>query len=143
MSQVIVLDSHIWFWWVNPASGRLAPDILAAIEDAERVGVSAASCYELALAHHRGRLDLAMPPSEWFPRALAGSGVELLALTPEIAVRATALSPIHRDLFDRLIIATALHYDGRLASVDRQFSAYSELAGRLLGQSGDNERNPS
>ena len=120
MSQVVVLDSHIWFWWVNLENDRLS------------VGVSAVSCYELALAHHHGRLDLSRPPSEWFPRALAGSGVELLPVTPEIAVRATELSPIHRDPFDRIIIATALQLDGMLASVDGHFDAYTELAGRLI-----------
>ena len=57
MSQVVVLDSHVWFWWVNLENGRLSPRLIAAIENTERVGVSAVSCYELALAHHHGRLD--------------------------------------------------------------------------------------
>ena len=35
-------------------------------------------------------------------------------------------------LVDRMIIATALELDGQLASVDGQFPAYPELAGRLL-----------
>lgn len=132
MSQIVVLDSHIWFWWINLEHKRLSAKILAAIDGAEKVGVSAVSCYELALAHCRGRLDLSMPPSEWFLRALAGSDVELLPLTPEITVRATELSPIHRDPFDRIIMATALHLDGMVASVDSAFVDYPELQGRLI-----------
>jgi PIN domain nuclease of toxin-antitoxin system len=136
MSQIIVLDSHVWFWWINLEHDRLSPRMLATMESARRVGVSAVSCYELALAHHRGRLELSLPPSAWFPLALAGSNVELLPLTPEIAIRATELSPVHRDPFDRIIIATTLQMDGMLASVDGHFISYSELEGRLIDRKG-------
>jgi PIN domain nuclease of toxin-antitoxin system len=132
MPQIIVLDSHVWFWWLNLEHERLTPRMLAAMESAERVGVSAVSCYEIALAHYRGHLELSAPPSEWLPKALAGSSVELLPLTPEIAVRATELSQVHRDPFDRIIIATTLEMDGMLASVDAHFDAYAELEGRLI-----------
>jgi len=69
---------------------------------------------------------------EWFALALAGSDVELLPLTPEIAVRAVELPDIHRDPFDRIIIATALEMDTRLASVDGRFVSYTALAGHLI-----------
>ena len=131
---MIVLDSHIWFWWINLEHQRLSPQLLGEIESAERVGVSSVSCFELALAHRRGRLALSLPPSEWFARALAGSAVELLPLTPEIATCAVGLSEVHRDPFDRIIIATAIEFDGKLASVDGQFDAYPELNGRLIGR---------
>jgi PIN domain nuclease of toxin-antitoxin system len=134
MSEVIVLDSHVWFWWINLEHDRLSPLMLTEIENAERVGVSAVSCFELALAHHRGRLELPCSPSDWFTRALADSDVELLPLTPEVAVRAASLSDVHRDPFDRIIIATAVEQNGRLATVDGQFSAYTELSGRLIGR---------
>jgi len=42
------------------------------------------------------------------------------------------LSPIHKDPFDRLIMATALEYNAKLASVDGLFFQYSELADFLL-----------
>jgi PIN domain nuclease of toxin-antitoxin system len=136
MSQIIVLDSHVWFWWINLEYDRLSPRMLATMDSAKRVGVSTVSCFELALAHYRGRLELSLPPSAWIPLALAGSKVELLPLTPEIAVRATELSPIHRNPFDRIIIATALQLNGMLASVDGHFDAYTELEGRLIGRKG-------
>lgn len=132
MPGLIVLDSHIWFWWINMEHHRLPSTLLDDIDHAERVGVSPVSCFELALAHRKGRLELSPSPSEWFSRALADSGVELLPFTPEISVRATGLSDIHRDPFDRIIIATAVELDGMLASVDGYFSAYPELDGRLI-----------
>jgi len=129
---MIVLDSHIWFWWINLEHHRMPPSMLAAIEGAPRVGVSPVSCFELALAHRRGRLEFSRPMREWFALALAGSDVELLLLTPEIAARAVELPDIHRDPFDRIIIATALDLDARLASVDGYFINYTALAGRLI-----------
>jgi len=43
------------------------------------------------------------------------------------------LPPHHRDPHDRLIIATALLENAQLMSLDAQFPAYQELAGRLIG----------
>jgi PIN domain nuclease of toxin-antitoxin system len=132
MPEVIVLDSHIWFWWINLELHRMPPAMLAVIESAPRVGVSPVSCFELALAHRRGRLELPLPVQEWFSLALTGSDVALLPLTPAIAARAVELPEMHRDPFDRIIIATALEMDARLASVDGRFVSYTELAGRLI-----------
>lgn len=129
---MIVLDTHIWFWWVAGEHERLSADLLDALANAPRVAVAAVSCLEVALAWQKGRLDLPLPLREWLLEALAGSQVELLPLTPAIASRAVELTDRHRDPFDRVIIATALELDGRLASVDRQFVSYPELAGRLL-----------
>lgn len=102
------------------------------IETASEVGVSAISCYEIAHAEQRGRLELPCPVSEWLAEALTPSGIILLPLTSKIACRAINLSPVHRDPFDRLIMATALEHGAKLASVDGLFSRYSELEGCLL-----------
>jgi len=133
MPQVIVLDSHVWYWWLNLEHDRLPSGMVASIENAPRVGVSPVSCFELALAHRRGRLELPLPLRDWFARALEGSDVELLPLTSEISTRAVELPEIHRDPLDRIIIATAIELDAKLASIDGHFPAYPELAGRLLG----------
>jgi PIN domain nuclease of toxin-antitoxin system len=55
-----------------------------------------------------------------------------LPLNVEVACRAVSLSAVHKDPFDRLIIATALVYDGRLASADGLFPLYPEVRDRLL-----------
>ncbi len=129
---MIVLDTHIWYWWINLENDRLPAGLMQTIENAPRVGVASVSCFELALAHARGRLELPLSPRDWLARALDGSDVELLPLTPDVAMRAVELATIHRDPFDRIIIATALSLDAQLASVDGQFAAYPELTGRLL-----------
>lgn len=129
---MIVLDSHIWYWWINLEHERLSTNIISVIENEARVGVSAVSCFELALAHHRNRLELPLPPRDWFELALKGSDIELLTLTSEISIRAVELTAIHRDPFDRIIISTALELDAQLVSSDTRFTEYPELADRLL-----------
>lgn len=129
---MIVLDTHIWFWWVSGQHERLRADLLEALATSPCVGVSAVSCAEVALAWRKGRLELSLPLQAWFLEALEHSRVELRPLTPAIATRAVELTNQHRDPFDRIIISTALELDAKLASADGQFSAYPELTGRLL-----------
>ena len=129
---MIVLDTHVWYWWASGQHERLSAGTLETLATAPRIGVSAVSCVEIALAWRKGRIELPLPLQEWFIEALERSQVELLALTPAIASRAVVLTDHHRDPFDRIIIATALELEGQLASVDSQFAAYPELVGRLL-----------
>lgn len=96
------------------------------------MGISAISCYEIALAQQRERLELPCAARQWFQDALEPAGIMLFPLTAEIACCSVDLSPVHKDPFDRLIIATALEYGAQLASVDGLFSQYSELATCLM-----------
>ncbi len=132
MSEVIVLDTHIWFWTITQEFERFPSHWRERIESASLVGVSPVSCYEIALAQKRGRLELPCNAKEWFQDALTPTGIELFPLTGAIAARAVDLSPVHKDPFDRIIIATALEYQAELASLDGLFSQYSELAEHLM-----------
>lgn len=132
MPEVIVLDTHLWLWLVNANFDRFPVDWRDQIELATRVGVSPISCYEIALAHQKGRIRLPASAEEWCTEALAPVGIELLPVTVEIATQAVSLSPVHKDPFDRLIIATALVYKARLASVDGVFKQYAELKDTLM-----------
>jgi PIN domain nuclease of toxin-antitoxin system len=84
------------------------------------------------LAEERGRLELPCAAEDWFRDALEPMDIVLLPLNAQIACRAVGLSAVHKDPFDRLIIATALVYDGRLASVDGLFPLYPEIKDRLF-----------
>lgn len=123
----------MWLWWINRDARRLKDAWTARIDSAEPVAVSAISAFEVAWLSHRGRIDLNSPLDDWFDKALDGSGVALLPITPPIARIAVELPEHHRDPQDRLIIATALAHQATLISADEAFPLYSELAGRLLG----------
>ncbi|GBL17107.1 hypothetical protein MTo_04437 [Microcystis aeruginosa NIES-1211] len=70
MSEVIVLDTHIWLWLINGNFDRFPEHWLEKFELAESLGVSPISCYEIALANQRGRLELSYPLQEWIQQAL-------------------------------------------------------------------------
>lgn len=63
---MIVLDTHIWHWWTNQIPDKLSPEIDKLIEDADEVGVSSISCFEMAWLVRHGRIDLGMSLDEWF-----------------------------------------------------------------------------
>jgi PIN domain nuclease of toxin-antitoxin system len=132
MSQIIVLDTHIWIWFINQEFERFPAHWREIIETAEVVAISPVSCYEVALAQQRLRLELPCVVDEWLREALEPSGITLFPITAEISCKAVSLSAVHKDPFDRLIIATTLVYQAKLASIDSLFSQYSELDGYLM-----------
>lgn len=129
---MIVLDTHIWLWWVNQDIEKLSPARMKQIELSELVAVSAISCFEVAWLARHDRIVLPCHVEVWFEKALTGSGVSLLPITPVIAAMAVALPEHHSDPQDRMIIATALVHDANLMSSDRKLPTYADLAGRLL-----------
>lgn len=132
MSEVIVLDKHIWLWLINGNFDIFTEHWLEKFELAESLGVSPISCYEIALANQRGRLELSYPPQEWIQKALIMAKIDIFSITPEIAIRAVNLSPIPKDPFDRIIMATALAYEAKLASIDNLFPKYVEIKDHLM-----------
>jgi PIN domain nuclease of toxin-antitoxin system len=98
----ILLDSNVVIWLL--AGSRLTPAAANAIETAERVYVSAASIWELAVKVAAGRLRA---PAD-LPHRLIDLGVRPLALEWEHARVAGDLPRLHRDPFDRMLIAQAI-----------------------------------
>jgi PIN domain nuclease of toxin-antitoxin system len=128
---VIILDTHVWLWWINQDFTHLGDAWREALERADRIGVSAISCFEVAWLVHHGRIVLPEATDTWFEKALGGSGIDIAPITPAIAQRAVELPEHHRDPQDRLIIATAIVHDAQLLSADGKFTMYEELKGRM------------
>ena len=103
-----VVDTHTWIWWVSEPA-RLGKAARRALQGAKRIGVPAICCLEVAALAARGRITIDRPILEWLHDALAAPGVELLSLTPAVAVRAAELpASFPGDPADRLIVATAI-----------------------------------
>jgi len=124
---VIVLDTHAWIWWASEPA-RLGRRGRAAIEAADRIGVPAVCCFEVAAAAARGRIALDRAPLEWLEQALALPRIDLLPLTPAVAVKATQLGAFHGDPADRLIVASALLEHAALVTRDQNIRAHGGLA---------------
>lgn len=126
---MIVLDTHIWIWWVN-GSAELSADKaqILLLGQADGLGVSVISCWEIAKLVEKGRLALAVPVDQWIEQALAYPGIRLLPLDPKIAVASTQLpKPFHHDPADQIITATAREMDCPVATNDGRILAYAHV----------------
>ena len=122
---MIVLDTHIWIWWVND-SPRLTEQHKQWIEEyqSQGLGISIISCWEVAKLVEKNRLVLLMSVDEWLQIALAYPGVQLLDLTVPIVVQSTQLPGFHNDPADQIIVATAKVYDFLLLTADGKILNY-------------------
>lgn len=127
--RAILLDTHVWIWTVEGERGELSDPAVEEIERGSREGrilISAISVWEVAMLEAKGRLTLSRPVDEWVRSALRAPGVQLLGLTPEIAVESTRLpgSPAG-DPADRILIASARVAGARLTTRDRLILGYA------------------
>jgi PIN domain nuclease of toxin-antitoxin system len=123
---MIVLDTHIWIWWVHddPHLTEKQKELIRNNEE-QGLGVSVISCWEVAKLVEYNRLTLPCSVSEWLDKALAYPGIRLLNLTPRIAVGSTELpGEFHKDPADQIIVATARVYDCELLTADDKIQKY-------------------
>ena len=126
---MIILDTHIWVWWVDEHP-QLSERHTQLIQENEPsgLGISAISCWEVAKLVEYGRLRLDCALEEWMEQALAYPGMALLPLTPHIAIESTQLpGTFHRDPADQIIVATARVHDLPLLTVDRLLMDYPHV----------------
>jgi PIN domain nuclease of toxin-antitoxin system len=129
---MIILDTHIWYWWINLEHHKLSQTMLTTIEQADEVGISAVSCLEITWLIKKGSLVLPCALTEWLDYATDQSDLISLPVTREIAALSGQLPEHHKDPLDRIIIATAILNSASLISVDGKFPLYQELNGLLI-----------
>lgn len=129
---MIVIDTHIWVKWIMEGGPALPASITHLIESDEQVCVSAISCLEISWLAENGRLELPVPLAQWLRDSLHPAGIEPLPVTCEITRHSAELPWHHKDPADRIIMATAIVHQARLASLDTQFPLYREVADLLV-----------
>jgi PIN domain nuclease of toxin-antitoxin system len=126
---MIILDTHIWVWWIH-SDPRLPSDYVHCIKTHEEtgLGISAISCWEVAKLVERRRLVLPIPIVDWFEQAFSYPGITLMELSPRICIESTQLpGSFHRDPADQLIVATARIHSCPLVSMDQNILAYPHV----------------
>lgn len=104
----ILLDSHVFLWWVSEGGRQLTAKAVELIEDpAIEVYVSAVTGFEVAWKAARGRLELPAPADTFVPSRVRRHGFIGMSIELGHALRAGTLPPIHRDPWDRLLVAQA------------------------------------
>ena len=117
-----LLDTHVLIWWLQ-GGGPLSPAqrrVLNAADGDSPLRVSDISLWEVVTLHSLGRIRLTIPLREWLEKATAPPLVRRHGISPAIAAEVAALpDSFHRDLADRILVATARILGATLLTHDR------------------------
>jgi PIN domain nuclease of toxin-antitoxin system len=119
----ILLDTHVYLWWLQD-SPKLSKTGKEKIISALDVYVSSASIWEAAIKAGIGKLDVDV---DVLVSEIGNNGFQELPITPKHAARVKQLPNIHRDPFDRILLAQALSEPLQFLTVDGILAGYSEL----------------
>lgn len=126
----VLLDTHVLLWVLSEPS-RLDAETRDTLESgADEVLFSAAAIWEIAIKSRLGRADFAFVPAE-IARAARDSGFAELPIGSKAAAHVAKLPLLHRDPFDRLLIAQAITEPAIFYTADPKLPAYSELIRRI------------
>lgn len=119
-----LLDTHIWLWSILTPE-RLGDEGRSAIEAADSdLYLSAASSWEISIKYGLGRLPLPESPEAFILPRLIRDNIKPLSIEHHHTCRVSTLPPIHRDPFDRILIAQAQTEKLKLITADEQLAAY-------------------
>ncbi|MFC1642102.1 type II toxin-antitoxin system VapC family toxin [Myxococcota bacterium] len=119
-----LLDTHIFLWFIA-GDRRLSTIARTAVESTSDSRLfSVAGLWEIAIKVSLGRLELPSPHGAFLHRMLDDTGISLLPILPEHVELVASLPFHHRDPFDRLLVAQAVHEGLLLVSQDPQVRLY-------------------
>jgi PIN domain nuclease of toxin-antitoxin system len=116
----LLLDTHVLLWW-DRDDPKLSTEARAAIADIDnRVFISAASPWEIAIKAKKGKLRFSGSPAA----LIEANGFLPLAISPAHAEAAGSLTWDHADPFDRVLIVQAQHERLVLVHADANVRAF-------------------
>lgn len=120
----VLLDTHalLWAYWGDPQMSTEAVRLIS--DPANRVLVSPASHWEIAIKMKTGKLTLRESFVEFVRHAVFDNGFEILPIEPNHTALVSQLPFHHKDPFDRLLVAQALAEGVPLVSADTAIDAY-------------------
>jgi PIN domain nuclease of toxin-antitoxin system len=119
----LLLDTHVLLWAAG-MPGKLTDDARTLLEDPlNELMFSAASLWEIAIKRSLGRRDFIVEP-RLLRRGLLDNGYGELPITSAHAVSIESLPPIHKDPFDRILIAQATVEGIALVTADAIVATY-------------------
>jgi PIN domain nuclease of toxin-antitoxin system len=119
-----LLDTHTFLWAITE-SPDLSVDVIAILENSEnQLFLSVASLWEIAIKLSIGKLRLTFPFDE-LPNKLAEASVSVVDIKFDHLRIVSSLPLVHRDPFDRLMVAQALSENLILLTKDELLKSYS------------------
>ena len=120
----LLIDTQCWLWMsASPEKLSERPRALLIAHSTKRL-LSVASIWEIAIKYQLGKLPLPQAPSEYVPDRLRLTRTAPLTISVGHALRAGGLPVLHRDPFDRMLVAQALVEDVPVLSSDVQLDDY-------------------
>lgn len=120
----LLLDTHVLLWWVDDAQS-LSAKARKAISSAENdCFFSLASCWEITIKCSLGKLKLAQPVEQFIPDQLFRNGIRLLPIDFRHVAKVATLPFLHRDPFDRLLLAQSSCEKLTLVTADAAMTQY-------------------
>jgi PIN domain nuclease of toxin-antitoxin system len=116
----LLVDTHILLWWLADDAGLPRKVRLLLLDTENLVYVSSATMWEIAIKRSIGKLEI---PAT-YRDDIVNEGFKELSITWEHARRTAELPPIHRDPFDRMLIAQALSEKLVLVTTDETIGKY-------------------
>ena len=123
----LLLDTPIFIWVVSD-DAKLSGAAWSLIETADAVYVSSASIWEATIKYQLGKLPI---ESDRLVETVVSSGFLELSITLRHAAAVRKLPLLHRDPFDRLLLAQAISEPLILMTADDRLAQYSELVHKV------------
>jgi PIN domain nuclease of toxin-antitoxin system len=124
---MMLLDTCVLLWLAADTTAISARATELIRSTPEGLFVSAISAFEVGQKAAAGKLSLPRPVDAWFAAMVQWHGLHEIPVSGVIAARATLLPAIHRDPFDRLLIATAQEHRLQLLTPDATIAKYPNL----------------
>ena len=120
-----LLDTHIFIWWIldHPKLPKSLGDIIA--DATTDLFFSSASAWEIVIKATLGKLSLPENPVEWIRRHLDLNRINALPITLEHALMIHELPNLHKDPFDRIMVAQARCEDLTIITDDEWIPKYA------------------
>ena len=103
---MFLLDSRSLLWILDNNASTIPPVAQNILKNSDELFVSMASLWKIAEKMSQGKLTAPFEPSE-FARICAARSIQLLPVTPSELDAVRRLPPLHADVFDRMVVATA------------------------------------
>lgn len=119
-----LLDTNVWLWSLFDPE-RIPRKARETIGDkAHEIFLSAVTSWEISIKVAAGKLTLPEAPTSYIPRRMTEQGLRPLPVSHPHALAVYSLPDLHRDPFDRLLVAQAVLENMILATADRIVEKY-------------------
>ena len=126
----VLLDTHVLVWATHQSVRLGAARQL--VLDADQRLLSAVCVWELAIKQRLGKLAVGSDVRTWARRVTTELVLDHLPVTTEHAAAVEHLPDVHRDPFDRLLVAQAVAEGAVLLTADDRLTGYGDVV-RLVG----------